>query len=177
MTPPTMGPPTLDHLLRKCLTAVSHGGISSREAPFFVITPACVKLTHQLSQYRSFNQNTWEVHVWMSLKLASAFSEKVLLLLRIRFERMLKQMKRELQYCHKPLGYSSVSISLPVVTALIMSDDPLLIEDRWKPQTCMLTSHASLNSDVKQDTNLGCYKIYHTCCFSLDPKAILPSLS
>jgi hypothetical protein len=38
--------------LRKCLTAGSHGGISSREAPFFVITPACVKLTHKISQYR-----------------------------------------------------------------------------------------------------------------------------
>jgi hypothetical protein len=29
----------------------SHGGISSREAPFSVITPACVKLTHKTSQY------------------------------------------------------------------------------------------------------------------------------
>jgi hypothetical protein len=35
----------LDHYLRKCLTAGSHGGISSREAPFSVVTPACVKLT------------------------------------------------------------------------------------------------------------------------------------
>jgi hypothetical protein len=26
--------------LRKCLTVVSHGGISSTEAPFSVITPA-----------------------------------------------------------------------------------------------------------------------------------------
>jgi hypothetical protein len=52
MAPPTMGPPsTLDHQLRKCLTAGSHGGISSREAPFSVITPACVKLTHKTSQY------------------------------------------------------------------------------------------------------------------------------
>jgi hypothetical protein len=39
--------------LRKCLTAGSHGGISSREAPFFVITPARVKLTHKTSQNRS----------------------------------------------------------------------------------------------------------------------------
>jgi hypothetical protein len=31
--------------LRKCLTAGSHRGISSREAPFSVITPACAKLT------------------------------------------------------------------------------------------------------------------------------------
>jgi hypothetical protein len=38
-------------LIEKCLTAGSHGGISSREAPFSVITPACVKLTHKTSQY------------------------------------------------------------------------------------------------------------------------------
>jgi hypothetical protein len=37
--------------LRKCLTAESHGGISPTEAPFSVITPACVKLTHKTSQY------------------------------------------------------------------------------------------------------------------------------
>jgi hypothetical protein len=36
----------LDHQLRKCLTVGSHGGISSTEAPLSVITPACVKLTH-----------------------------------------------------------------------------------------------------------------------------------
>jgi hypothetical protein len=47
----TMGPATLDQQLRKCLTAGSHGGISSREAPFSVITPVCVKLTHKTSQY------------------------------------------------------------------------------------------------------------------------------
>jgi hypothetical protein len=35
----------LDHKLRKCLTAGSHGDISPNEAPFSVITPACVKLT------------------------------------------------------------------------------------------------------------------------------------
>ena len=29
----------------------SHGGISSTEAPFSVINPACVKLTHKTSQY------------------------------------------------------------------------------------------------------------------------------
>jgi hypothetical protein len=28
------------------------GGIFSTEAPFSVITPACVKLTHKTSQYR-----------------------------------------------------------------------------------------------------------------------------
>jgi hypothetical protein len=43
-------PPHLDHQLRKCLTAGSHGGIFSTEAPFCVITPACVKLTHKTSQ-------------------------------------------------------------------------------------------------------------------------------
>jgi hypothetical protein len=46
MAPPTIGPPTLDHWLRKCLTAGSHGGISSREALFPVITPACQVDTH-----------------------------------------------------------------------------------------------------------------------------------
>jgi hypothetical protein len=35
-----LGPPHLDHSLRKCLTAGSHGDISSREAYFSVITPA-----------------------------------------------------------------------------------------------------------------------------------------
>jgi hypothetical protein len=47
MAPPTMDPLTLDHQLRKCLTVGSHGGISSREAPFSAIAPACVKLTHR----------------------------------------------------------------------------------------------------------------------------------
>ena len=41
----------LDHYLRKCLTAVSHGGTFPTEAPFSVITLACVKLTHKTSQY------------------------------------------------------------------------------------------------------------------------------
>jgi hypothetical protein len=39
------GPFLLDHYLRKCPTAGSHGGTSPTEAPFFVLTPACVKLT------------------------------------------------------------------------------------------------------------------------------------
>jgi hypothetical protein len=37
--------------LRKCPTAGSHGGSSPAEAPFSVITPACVKLAHKTSQY------------------------------------------------------------------------------------------------------------------------------
>jgi hypothetical protein len=41
----------LDQQLRKCLTARSPGGISSREVPFSVITPACVKFTHTTSPY------------------------------------------------------------------------------------------------------------------------------
>ena len=44
-------PFSLDHQLRKCLRVVSHGGISSTEAPFSVITPSCVKLTHKTKQY------------------------------------------------------------------------------------------------------------------------------
>jgi hypothetical protein len=38
------GPSCLNHKLTKCLTAGSHGGIFSTEAPFSMITPACVKL-------------------------------------------------------------------------------------------------------------------------------------
>jgi hypothetical protein len=38
--PTHKGPSHLDHKLRKCLTAGSHGGISSTEAPFSVVTPA-----------------------------------------------------------------------------------------------------------------------------------------
>ena len=40
MVPPTRGPPPLITNWEKCLTAGSHGGISSTEAPFSVITPA-----------------------------------------------------------------------------------------------------------------------------------------
>jgi hypothetical protein len=51
-----MEPSILDHQLRKYLTAESHRGVSSREAPFSVIIPACVKLTHKkTSQYRDGN--------------------------------------------------------------------------------------------------------------------------
>jgi len=46
-----LGPPTLYHWLRKCLTAGSHGGVSSREASFSVVTPTRVKLTHKTNQY------------------------------------------------------------------------------------------------------------------------------
>jgi hypothetical protein len=46
MVPPTRGPPPLITNLEKCLTAGSHGGISSRGVLFSVITPACVKLIH-----------------------------------------------------------------------------------------------------------------------------------
>ena len=42
--PQWAGPFPLDHYLRKCLTAGSHG-ISSREASFSVKIPTCVKLT------------------------------------------------------------------------------------------------------------------------------------
>jgi hypothetical protein len=44
------GPFPLDHQLRKCLTVGSHGGISSTEAPFSVITPG-VSSWHKTSQY------------------------------------------------------------------------------------------------------------------------------
>jgi hypothetical protein len=39
--------PHFDHQLRKCLTAGSHGGISSMEAPSSLMTLACVKLTQE----------------------------------------------------------------------------------------------------------------------------------
>jgi hypothetical protein len=48
MAPFTIGPP---RLITNCPTAGSHGGTSSTEAPFSVITPACVKLAHKTSQY------------------------------------------------------------------------------------------------------------------------------
>jgi hypothetical protein len=56
-TSPEMATPTMeqlspiDHQLRKCPTAGSHGCMSPDEAPFSVITPARVKLTHKTSQY------------------------------------------------------------------------------------------------------------------------------
>jgi hypothetical protein len=48
----TVGSSLLDHNLRKCLTAGSHEDISSTKAPFSVITPAYVKLTHKTNQYK-----------------------------------------------------------------------------------------------------------------------------
>jgi hypothetical protein len=45
------GSSPLDHQLRKCLAAGSHGGTSPNEAPFSMITPTCVKLTHKTSQH------------------------------------------------------------------------------------------------------------------------------
>jgi hypothetical protein len=51
MVPPTRGPPTLITNWEKCPTAGSHGVTYPAEAPFLVITPSCVKLTHKSSQY------------------------------------------------------------------------------------------------------------------------------
>jgi hypothetical protein len=42
--------PTLITNWENAPTAGSHGGTSPTEAPFFVITPVCVKLTHKTSQ-------------------------------------------------------------------------------------------------------------------------------
>jgi hypothetical protein len=47
--------------LRKCLIVASHRGISSREAPFSITTPACVKLTHKTSQYRYGGSHTGDL--------------------------------------------------------------------------------------------------------------------
>jgi hypothetical protein len=52
--PTHKGPFPLDHSLRKCPTAGSHGGISSTEAPFSVITTASVKLIHKTSHYNHY---------------------------------------------------------------------------------------------------------------------------
>jgi hypothetical protein len=49
--PPTRGLSPLITNWKKCLTVGSHGGISSTEAPFSVITPA-VSSWHKTSQYR-----------------------------------------------------------------------------------------------------------------------------
>ena len=51
MASPTRGLSPLITNWEKCLTAGSHGGIFSTEAPFPVITPACVKLTPKTGQY------------------------------------------------------------------------------------------------------------------------------
>jgi hypothetical protein len=48
--PTHKGPFPLEHWLRKCLTAGSHVGISSTEAPFSVITPA-MSSWHKTSEY------------------------------------------------------------------------------------------------------------------------------
>jgi hypothetical protein len=58
---PTMGWAfPLDCQLRQQLTSGSHGGISSMEAPFSVITPACVKLTQKAIQYRATTRQCTE---------------------------------------------------------------------------------------------------------------------
>jgi hypothetical protein len=57
-TSPGMAPPTrgLSPLITNWETAGSHGGTSPTEAPFSVMTPACVKLTHKTSQYTKFSK-------------------------------------------------------------------------------------------------------------------------
>jgi hypothetical protein len=50
------GPCPLDHQLRRCPTAGSHGGISPTETPFSVISSACDKLTHKTNQYTSLDR-------------------------------------------------------------------------------------------------------------------------
>jgi hypothetical protein len=65
------GPSHPDHKLRKRLTAVSHEGITSREAPFSVITPACVKLTYKTSEYR---EHTSKPVIFFSCLFVSSIS-------------------------------------------------------------------------------------------------------
>jgi hypothetical protein len=69
----------LDHSLRKCPTAGFHGVTSPTEAPFSVITPACVKLTHKTSQYTAFPisviiVNLLPLSAFVTKKLISVFS-------------------------------------------------------------------------------------------------------
>jgi hypothetical protein len=59
---PQKGPSPLVHQPRKCPTAGSHGGTSPTEAPFSVITLACVKLTHKTSQYTHLSPRLREHH-------------------------------------------------------------------------------------------------------------------
>lgn len=83
-----------------------------------------------------------KIHVQMALKLASAIVEKLSLAAGKVYETMTVSSHsfRQLE----------VSISLPTRATLIMSSNPLLITDQWKPQTYMLTSPASTKRDVKQ---------------------------
>jgi hypothetical protein len=48
------GTTPVGHMLRKCLTAISQGGISSTEALFSLLTLTCVKLAQNTSQYSKF---------------------------------------------------------------------------------------------------------------------------
>jgi hypothetical protein len=60
--------------LRKCLADGSHAGISPAEAPFSVITPACVKLTHKTSQDSVLSfYYTGLLFPWLGLFLAILF--------------------------------------------------------------------------------------------------------
>ena len=68
MVPPTSSPSPLITNWEKCPTAGSHGGISPTEAPFSVITPACVKLTHKTSQYNCLTcDNSFDFHAQWNL--------------------------------------------------------------------------------------------------------------
>lgn len=63
--------------MRKCLTSGSHGGISSREAPFSVMIPACVKVTHKPSQYSwgpllGSRKHPWHLRFRMTISLVTA---------------------------------------------------------------------------------------------------------
>jgi hypothetical protein len=74
------GPSPLDHQPRKYPTAGSHGGTYPTEAPFFVITPACVKLTHKASQYRGHltaNESTMFLNFPEVVKYLRHYKSKV----------------------------------------------------------------------------------------------------
>jgi hypothetical protein len=64
------GPAPLGHQLRKCPTVGSHGGTSPNVAPFSVITPACVMLTHKTSQYSHLEQRPQSTlsNAWQNVK-------------------------------------------------------------------------------------------------------------
>jgi hypothetical protein len=67
------GPSHLCHQLKKCPTAGPHGGTSPTEAPFSVITPACVKLTHKTGQYNIWTQSNNNKTCWSQQLLHSKY--------------------------------------------------------------------------------------------------------
>ena len=103
-TSPGMAPPTrgwaIDHQLRKCLTGGSHGGTSSTEAPFTVITPACVKLTHKTNQYSHSMTYVWTLSSLGAPKLALKYKQHEANPLQLRFPKQRLRGEIKAQAAH-----------------------------------------------------------------------------